>query len=295
MLVGQEHGAHARVARLPGLAAVVRSIEAGGGDRDPHPVGVRRIEHDGVQTQPAAPRHPSRPVLVVEQSLHRRPRHPGVVGAEERRRLDAAPDDVRLLRAPGHDLPHLRERQPRRLREAHRLPFGSAPAPPEVVARADRRPPVVAVHAGQEPRAAAALIEGERVHGLAGEVRAVHPPPRARRVGGEDEGALGGSDEDEDVAQDVAGGGDAARRHGGEMKAGRGSQRALGRCAAQADRAGCFRCFFGLLLALGALAGTPAGRTRWRRLGSESTTSRRTRSWPTASRCSISAFRRGGS
>ena len=178
---------------------------------------------DGVQAESATTRHPLRPVLVLEQSLHRRPALTRVVRPEERGRLHAAPHDVGLLGAARRDLPHLREREPRALGEADRLALRPGPRRAEVVAEPDRASPVIAVRADERARASRALSRSAMEYtGLAGKVGTVHLPFLARLVGRHDERALRGADEDEHVAGRIAGSGGLAGhgrwREGGRAK-----------------------------------------------------------------------------
>jgi hypothetical protein len=78
MLVGEEFGTHAVIPRAPALSAIVGPIHAAGRDCDEHSLWVGRIEHNGMQAEPAAAGLPPGLVLVVEQSVIRLPRLPAV-------------------------------------------------------------------------------------------------------------------------------------------------------------------------------------------------------------------------
>src|SRR5688572_16635315 len=99
--------AYADVSRVPARATVVGAIDASGRDRDVHPVFVRGIRKDGVQTQAAAAGLPLRPVRMIEKTFHQRPARACVVRSKKRGRFDAAEERVRLIRMPLFNLPDL--------------------------------------------------------------------------------------------------------------------------------------------------------------------------------------------
>src|SRR5689334_14315072 len=94
VLVGQELGADALVARRPGPAAVVGAIDAAGRDGDEHPAAVLRVRDDRVQAQAAAARLPLLAVRMLPESLDELERLPRVARLEESGGLDAAVDHV---------------------------------------------------------------------------------------------------------------------------------------------------------------------------------------------------------
>src|SRR5918992_1930618 len=123
VLVRQEDRTHALVTRCPALATIVGAIEAGRRDRDAHALLVLRINDDRVQTQAAAPGHPLRTVLVVQQPVDCRPALAAIARLEQRSWLDTGKEAIRFVVAAWRDLPDLLERQLRLFREAHRLPL----------------------------------------------------------------------------------------------------------------------------------------------------------------------------
>ena len=80
-----------------------------------------------MQTQPAAARLPLRPMLVVEQSLVRRPGLAAVARLEQARRLDAGPHQIGIVGGSGENLPDLNERESRLFGKAHVLALRSRP------------------------------------------------------------------------------------------------------------------------------------------------------------------------
>ena len=51
-------GTQSTVNRLPGCAAILAAKGAGGRDGNKDPLGIHRIEHDGMQAHPARARLP---------------------------------------------------------------------------------------------------------------------------------------------------------------------------------------------------------------------------------------------
>ena len=90
LLLGQEVGARAAVARLPGVAAVGGVEHAGRGDADPD---LLRVVADASTSEcrisPAPPRLPVRPRRVFAQAVDMPPGLAAVVAAEQPGRLDA--------------------------------------------------------------------------------------------------------------------------------------------------------------------------------------------------------------
>src|SRR5262249_50698674 len=87
--VGAEAGADAVVGRLERLAAILAEVMAAGRDAEMDAVAVAQ---DGVHAQTAVARVPLARVLVVADAADHFPAIPAVGGAEERGRLDAAPE-----------------------------------------------------------------------------------------------------------------------------------------------------------------------------------------------------------
>src|SRR5260370_29273881 len=97
VLVGNRVGAQSFVGRLPGLAAVVGPEDSSRRDRAVHPVGVARIDEDGVQAQAARARRPGSGSLVGAQARHLSPGLAGVARLEDGCILDSRVSDVRLI------------------------------------------------------------------------------------------------------------------------------------------------------------------------------------------------------
>src|SRR5207245_4357332 len=86
--VGRESHADSLVRRGERLAAVLAQVVAAGGDAD---VQVTVLGEDGVQAEAAGARLPLARVLVVADAGDHLPGIAAVAAAEERGRLDAAP------------------------------------------------------------------------------------------------------------------------------------------------------------------------------------------------------------
>src|SRR5262249_7247503 len=69
-----ERDADASVARLPGPAAIVRPVNASRGYSDKHTPGLGWMRQDGGRTHPSLAGHPARPMGMIEQTAHERPR-----------------------------------------------------------------------------------------------------------------------------------------------------------------------------------------------------------------------------
>ena len=109
ILVRQELRAHTDVARPPCRAAVVGAVATAGRHRDDHPVLVRRIGHDRMQTHSAAARRPLWTMRMIEQSVDGAPALAAVARLEERGGFDTGPHHLGLIPRAGHDLPDLRQ------------------------------------------------------------------------------------------------------------------------------------------------------------------------------------------
>src|SRR5205085_11374202 len=105
IFVRHEHNADALVLGRPGASAILGSIDASGRDGHIHALAVRRIEHDGVQSESAISGHPAGTMRMIEQPSHERPGFTRVAGFEMRRRLYAAVAHVLFVRMYKCDLP----------------------------------------------------------------------------------------------------------------------------------------------------------------------------------------------
>jgi hypothetical protein len=70
IFVGHEHNADALVLGGPGASAILGSIDASRRDSHIHALAVRRIQHDGVQSESAISRHPAGTMRMIEQASH---------------------------------------------------------------------------------------------------------------------------------------------------------------------------------------------------------------------------------
>lgn len=103
--VGKEIGSDALVERLPRLAVVVGAKAAGGGDGGVDSLGVPRVSENRVHRQPARARVPAVARGVLSKAFHLEPIFSAVVGAEERARIDAAPERFGTRGSVRGDLP----------------------------------------------------------------------------------------------------------------------------------------------------------------------------------------------
>ena len=85
-------------------------------------------------------------------------------------------------------------------RKADVLAVGRGPGPPEVVARAQHASPVHGARARENSLAPAALVDRHRVHRLTRKMWPVDPPLPSLRVRPDEECALLGADEDNDIS-----------------------------------------------------------------------------------------------
>src|SRR4029079_19506385 len=176
ILVRQKLRAHADIPRAPARAAIVGAIAAAGRHRDHHPVLIRWVGDDGVETQATTTRSPLRAMWMLEQTVNGTPRLAGVAGLKERRGLDSRPHDIGLVAWTGHDLPHLDERDIRAVGKPHGLPVLRGPRFTKVVAAADVAAPMKASRGRERSLPSAALVVGERVNGFAGEIGTMFSP-----------------------------------------------------------------------------------------------------------------------
>src|SRR6185369_10851023 len=151
------------VTRLPILSAVFSAINAASRDRNPHSIFVRRIRQDSMQAKAAATRHPLRSVRMIEQASFQRPRRPGVRRLEQRCRLDAAVERVRVMRIVD-DLPDLFERNVRAFRKLYVVACGIAPGLAKIIRRTQERSPIRTIHGGPQPLPAVASVVTKSVN-----------------------------------------------------------------------------------------------------------------------------------
>jgi hypothetical protein len=78
MLVGQEVGTHAVVARAPRPPAVVGAIDAARRDGDDHAPAILGVGQDRVQAETAPARLPARAIGMLVQAAHQLPGLAGV-------------------------------------------------------------------------------------------------------------------------------------------------------------------------------------------------------------------------
>ena len=198
-VVGQEARDDAPVAGLPGRAAVVAAVHAGGRDGDQEARRVARVEEHRVEAEAAAARLPPRPVGVVPQPLHEGEGAAAVVAAEQGRRFDAGVEDVRLVDRARCQLPDAGQGSVAAGREGERRPLVLGPGGSEVVGAAQHGTPVVADRADEQPGARPTGVDAGRVHLFAGERRSGHFEVAASAGRGEREEPLGGPDEHQRV------------------------------------------------------------------------------------------------
>ena len=194
--------------RLPGLAAVVGAERAGRRDGDEDPVGIVRIEQDGVQAHAARARLPARPGAVAAQAGEFLPGLPAVGRAKQRGVFHAGVNRVgigqrRLQMPDALELPGVRRAVIPLVRAgnavvdelvAHRLPRLAA-----VVGALDQLP---------EPTAGLRRIEAIRIDRRtldvvdfpAAKVRAGDVPLFALAIGREDECAFARADQNSNSA-----------------------------------------------------------------------------------------------
>ena len=185
---GWKPGPNARVARLPRRAAVPGLEDADGRDADPHAVRVLAMGDDGVQDQAAGARLPFRPGRVVGQPLDVLPGGAAVAAAEQAGGLDARVDRV----VGRGDVPDRLEL--RAVVAVRQALAGVGPGPTEVVAAPDGRPVPRAAAAGEQGAGAGSSETSWIGHPSHSGPRSV--PVAPARVAVEDEGPLGGADED---------------------------------------------------------------------------------------------------
>ncbi len=188
------------VARLPRLSAVVRPVDAAGRGRDPEAVAPLRVRQDGVEAETAAARHPAGAVRVIPQPLVQGPGLAAVPGLEQRGRLDAAEEPVRLVFQARLDLPDVLQRHSGRLGERDPRRLRPAPLPAEVVGRAELGAEVHARGRRPDPVPPAPPVVTHRVDGPAREVRTGRFPAPAGAVRPQEERALHRADQKEHVA-----------------------------------------------------------------------------------------------
>jgi hypothetical protein len=95
----------AGVHRLPGGAAVLGAKDAGGGDGDPHAVGVYGVEDDRVDDEAAGAGEPAAACVVVVEGVFFEPGLAVVLGTKQAAGIDAAEEDARLRSAPRLEAP----------------------------------------------------------------------------------------------------------------------------------------------------------------------------------------------
>ena len=203
LLVRDAGGLQPAIRRPPRAAAVVAPKDAGRRDRRVDAPGTPRIQQDRVEAQTAGARLPGRPRGVPAQRRELLPRTPAVRRPEQRRvlhprvhRIGIGP--VRLQVPDAGELPGMRRAVVPLVRAGLALVLElvahGAPGAAAVVGTLDDLPEPVAVLRGVQP-----LGVGRRAldvkHLPPGEVRAVHAPPAARPVGGQQERALAGTDQ----------------------------------------------------------------------------------------------------
>src|SRR5438128_9014963 len=75
----QKLRAHAHVAHVPVLPAIVCAINAGGRNSNVHALRVCRIEKNRMQAKPATTRLPLRTVRMIVKSFNERPGFAGII------------------------------------------------------------------------------------------------------------------------------------------------------------------------------------------------------------------------
>ncbi len=188
----------------PRPAAVVGAEHARGRDRDVHALVACRVDEDRVQAHAAGARLPLVGRRPLAQARHLLPGLARVLRDEQRRVLDAGVHRVGVAER-GLDVPHALERPRLRRAVVEQVRAGIAVVG-EFIADGLPRPAAVVrtLHELPEPTARLRGVDAvghhrralQVVHLEAREVGALHRPVLALAVGGEDEGALLGADED---------------------------------------------------------------------------------------------------
>ena len=191
-LLRQEVGAYATIQRVPGAAVVVAAETTGGRDADVDAFWARRVRNDVVNHHAATTGLPAVARGMLGQSFNFIPVLSAVVAAEQRARVNAAPERVGAGDAVRRHIPDALQVQPAVGRKAQP---GAGLAPALAVVGADLQvvAPPGSVDGG--PEVAGARVAHQVVDFPAGKERPFDFPALASAVGAEQKGALARADQ----------------------------------------------------------------------------------------------------